>query len=303
MRHIKKKHSAAQNSIKKLLQSSHFSLNQSKSLPFLSGRSTLLWYNTFQLSCWNESLYLFKHLHNAPNPDPTPKNGYSWHLLGSTSSTSAWPRIALHSWGHLRTQERAPRVKGEAAGSEGRAETSEDERVHCCCQPCRSFAAGLAAVLLEEMGCSRRGPVDGSTLPKLERCPCESAGEAQRSWEAAAPASQHSVDVIQRSPGSVIPMAALTSDSGHLQQLCSHSWLPAQGSRNWNQRETVRGKSAVGDSESSPGLSESISCLRWCLASVGRGWGSFHFCLLTASSKGKLSCLCVCCSFSDTCEL
>ena len=45
------------------------------------------------------------------------------------------------------------------------------------CQPCRRFAAGFAAVLLEETGCPRRGPVDGDASPKLERCPSESAGE------------------------------------------------------------------------------------------------------------------------------
>lgn len=220
--------------------------------------------------------------------------------------------MVLHSWGHLRAQERAPQVKGEAACSEGREETSgcpEDQGDHRCCQPCRSFAAGFAAVLLEEMGCPRRGPVDGNPLPKLERCPCESAGETQRSWETAAlcqPYCQPALGGMRSKPS----QAACNShpSTQWLRAGCSSfaptpGFAPHMGSLNWNQRETVRGKSAFCDSESTPGLSESISCLRWCLASVGRGWGSFHFFLLTASSKGKVSCLCVCWVFQHTCKL
>lgn len=36
---------------------------------------------------------------------------------------------------------------------------------------------GFPAVLSEETGCPGRGPADGDASPKLEGCPCESAGE------------------------------------------------------------------------------------------------------------------------------
>lgn len=92
-------------------------------------------------------------------------------------------------------------MKGEAACSEGRAETSEDEGVHRCCQPCRSFAEGLAAVLLEEMGCLGRGPVDGRALPKLERCPVNQLGRLRGAEKQRPGASQRSVGRDPEEPG------------------------------------------------------------------------------------------------------
>lgn len=60
----------------------------------------------------------------------------------------------------------AERAEGNALG----AQKTGDICHHC--QFCR-----FAAVLLEETGCSRRELVDGSALPKLGWCPCQSPGE------------------------------------------------------------------------------------------------------------------------------
>lgn len=296
MGHIKKKQSAAQNSIEKL-QSSHCSLNQPKYSYFFLQGATLLWY-TFQLSCWNESLYLFKHLHNAPNPDPAPKNGDSWHLHESSSATSAWPRTAAHSWGHLRTQQRAAQVKGEppAQRPERKPRKMRSSPLlpalqELCCRAC-SCSAGRNG-LLQEGACAWQRFAQAGEAPVWI-----SWGDSEEPRKAA-PCQAAPAGCAPKQPRQVkFPSQHSPVTQGSLQQLCSRSCLPAHGLWTETKGKPSGEKVLLGGSESSPGLSESISCLRWCLASVGRGWGSFHFCLLTASSKGKLSCLCVCCNFS-----
>lgn len=193
-----------------------------------------------------------------PHPDPIPKNGDAQHLCESSSCTSDSLRSLLHSWGHLRAREGALQVKASlpAQRAEGKprgAQKTGDVCHHC--QPCRRFAAGFAAALLEETGCPRRGPADGDASPTLGKCLCEPAGQVGSEEPRKAALCQTYRQTYRRPAlgGTQSKPSQVARDS----RPRAHRWLRADcrssssasgfqrpWSRNWNQRETVRGKSA-----------------------------------------------------------
>lgn len=131
--------------------------------------------------------------------------------------------------------------KRKPARSNGRIEPSGCPEDQICLLPLPALQEVCCGVYsCFAGGCPRRRPADGDASPRLERCPCESAGEAGLEEPCARPTASLGCDPNHRRRR-IIPLGDSRRIAEALLPLLASSTYALL---NRKQRESVRGKSA-----------------------------------------------------------